>query len=65
MVGFLRIWSLKNGALLEVFRVHTAMLTRISFLPFVHDRVRYLVTCGYDCNVCFLPYDSQTLEFSR
>ncbi|GMT28914.1 hypothetical protein PFISCL1PPCAC_20211, partial [Pristionchus fissidentatus] len=59
-----RVWRLQNGETLQVFKHHTASITRVVFLPFtVYDTMRYLVTCGNDCIVNFYMFNQETLEF--
>ncbi|CAD6184954.1 unnamed protein product [Caenorhabditis auriculariae] len=65
-----RVWSLQNGALLRTCKSHTASVVCVKFLPYVpsekcQQKRRFLVSCGYDCQVIFRAYDEDSLVFSR
>ena len=58
-----RIWSLQNGATLNVYMKHRGPVISVSFPAFFEDNVRYLISASHDCSVCFYRYDANTLEF--
>ncbi|MFH4980022.1 hypothetical protein AB6A40_006731 [Gnathostoma spinigerum] len=60
-----RVWCLLTGATLAVFHSHTAMVTLISFLPYVEGNNRYLLSAGGDCTVNFYHYDAMTHTFDE
>lgn len=60
-----RVWSLATGATLHVFEIHTAVVARVKFLPFVDQSQRYLVSCALDCKVVFYPFDEATMSFDQ
>ncbi|CAI4222186.1 unnamed protein product [Auanema sp. JU1783] len=60
---YVRVWSLQNGACVEAFHHHSALITGIRFLPYVYKSVRFLFSIGYDCNVIFYEFNADTREF--
>ncbi|VDK43871.1 unnamed protein product [Anisakis simplex] len=60
-----RIWCLQTAACLRIFRSHTAMVTLISFLPFVDGDTRYLISTGRDCVVNFYRYTASDHIFEN
>ncbi|KJH51587.1 Bromodomain protein [Dictyocaulus viviparus] len=59
----IRVWSLATGETLRVFHIHTAVVSRVKFLPFVDHSRRYLVSCALDCKVVFYSFDENTRHF--
>uniref|UniRef100_A0A183DVF8 WD_REPEATS_REGION domain-containing protein n=1 Tax=Gongylonema pulchrum TaxID=637853 RepID=A0A183DVF8_9BILA len=58
-----RVWCLQTAAPVCLFRSHSAIVTLVTFLPFVDGTVRYLASAGGDCTVNFYRYCSADREF--
>uniref|UniRef100_A0A915ENJ4 Bromo domain-containing protein n=1 Tax=Ditylenchus dipsaci TaxID=166011 RepID=A0A915ENJ4_9BILA len=60
-----RVWCLQRGSTLMVYKGHTALLTSISFIPYLKGDVRYLVSASNDCSVVFFRYNAKTKDFGE
>jgi WD40 repeat protein len=60
---FCSVWCLMTGATLAVYRTHSSMVTQLSFLPYIYQDDRYLMSTGNDCCVCFYLWNASTKEF--
>lgn len=62
-----RVWCLRRGGTVFVYRAHTAMITTIMFVPYAGegdaDDVRWMAWGSSDCHVVFLRYRLNTMEF--
>lgn len=58
-----RVWCLQRGKTLMVYKGHTATISTISFIPFLKNDTRYLVSGSNDGTVVFFKYFASNKQF--